>query len=85
MAEAVSSWQPAGEKSYVGMDSMEHVCWNVLPAVRVSSKIVIRRRMEMREEKGAEKMRWRNPGKILQKPRTFSFLLKLYYKLRKQQ
>jgi hypothetical protein len=58
MMEAVSSWQPADEnfteKTYVGR---EHVCWNVLPAVRVSSKIFIRRRMEMQEEKGAEKMR----------------------------
>ncbi len=54
IAEAVSNWQPAGEKSNVGR---EHMCWNVLPAVRVSSKMFIRRRMEMREEKGAEKMR----------------------------
>jgi hypothetical protein len=40
MAEAVSSWQPWNEKSYVGR---EHLRGDVPPAVRGSSEIFIRR------------------------------------------
>ncbi len=39
MAEAVSSWRPKSEKSYVGR---EHVRGDVLPAVRGSSEIFLR-------------------------------------------